>query len=103
MWKHLQSVFHLFFIKEWVYEETEIWFDLIWFDYFLLFSATPVAYGDSQAGVESELQLLAYTTAPAMLDPSHICDLHHSSWQSLLSEARDWVHIFMDTSQVCYC
>ena len=26
-------------------------------------------------GVEPELQLLAYTTATAMLDPSHICDL----------------------------
>ena len=34
-------------------------------------------------GVESELQLLAYTTATATAtwDPSCICDLHHSSWQ----------------------
>ena len=55
-------------------------------------------------GIELELQLLAYTTATAMQDgncvphhsspdPSHICDLHHSSWQSqklnLLSKARD--------------
>ena len=31
--------------------------------------------------VELELQLLAYTTAAAMWDPSLICDLHHSSWQ----------------------
>lgn len=30
-------------------------------------------------GVELELQLLTYTTATAMLDPSHICNLHHSS------------------------
>ena len=30
-------------------------------------------------GVESELQLLAYTTA--MPDPSHVCDLHHRSRQ----------------------
>jgi len=30
-------------------------------------------------GVESELQLPAYTTAPAMPVPCHICDLHHSS------------------------
>ena len=30
-------------------------------------------------GVESELQLPAYTTAITMPDPSHICDLHHSS------------------------
>ena len=32
-------------------------------------------------GVESELQLPAYATATAMLDPSLICKLHHSSWQ----------------------
>ena len=32
-------------------------------------------------GVESELQLSAYSTAEATPDPSHICDLHHSSQQ----------------------
>ena len=32
-------------------------------------------------GVESELQLPAYTTAEATQDPSHLCDLHHSSRQ----------------------
>ena len=44
-------------------------------------------------GVESELQLLAYTTATAMQDLSYICDLHHSSQQRQicypLSKARD--------------
>ena len=43
--------------------------------------------------VKSELQLPAYTTATARSDLSHICDLHHSSWQrqilNPLSEARD--------------
>ena len=29
-------------------------------------------------GVKSQLQLWAYTTATAMLDLSHICDLHRS-------------------------
>ena len=42
-------------------------------------------------GVESELQLLAYTTATATWDPSHVCNLDHSSWQcqtlNQLSEA----------------
>ena len=33
-------------------------------------------------GTELELQLPAYTTAIAMPDPSHVCDLHHSSRQS---------------------
>ena len=32
-------------------------------------------------GVSLELELLAYTTATAAQDPSHIRDLHHSSWQ----------------------
>jgi len=44
-------------------------------------------------GVQSELQLLAYTTAAATPDPSRIFNLHHSSWQhwilNPLSEARD--------------
>ena len=31
--------------------------------------------------VEQELHLLAYTTARATQDPSHICDLHRSSQQ----------------------
>ena len=55
-------------------------------------------------GVESELQLLAYTTGTAMPDPSHICDLHRSSWQcwihNPLSGAKDRTRILMDTSWV---
>ena len=63
--------------------------------------ATPVAYGRSWARVvKSELQLLAYTIGTAMQDPSHACDLHHSSRQRRildpLSEARDWTHILKD-------
>ena len=55
-------------------------------------------------GVDSELQLLAFTTATAMPDPSHICDLHCSLRQrrilNLLSKARDGNRILMDTSQI---
>ena len=44
-------------------------------------------------GVESELQLLAYTTTTATPDPSCVCNLHHSSRQQQilnpLSESRD--------------
>ena len=32
-------------------------------------------------GVKLELQLQAYMTAAETLDPSRICDLHHSLWQ----------------------
>ena len=55
-------------------------------------------------GVKSELELLAYTTATAMQDPSCVCDLYHSSWQrrtlNPLSEARDWTCILMVTSRI---
>ena len=56
-------------------------------------------------GVELELQLpaTATVTATATLDPSHICDLHHSSQKlwilNPLSEARDQTHILVVTSQ----
>ena len=57
-------------------------------------------------GVKSELQLLACTTATAMLDSSSMCDLHHNSQQHQIlnppSEARDQTQIRMDTSQVLY-
>ena len=55
---------------------------------------------------ESELQLLAYSTATATWDLNHVCDLYHSpqQWQvlNLLSRARDPNYILMDASQVCY-
>ena len=67
----------------------------------------PVAYRNSQARVESELQLPAYPTATATQDLSCICNLHHSSQQhqilSPLSRGRDRTHILMDTVQVHYC
>ena len=47
--------------------------------FFFLFMAEPGAYEVPRLGIESELQLPAYTTATATQDPSHICDLYHSS------------------------
>ena len=47
-------------------------------------------------GVELELQLPAYTTATAMLDPSHICYLRQIPNSG--SEARDETHILMETT-----
>ena len=62
-------------------------------------------------GVESELQLPAYTTATATPDLSCVCDLHQGSRQrrilNLLSEARDrsrnlvvpsWIHFYCATT-----
>ena len=49
---------------------------------------------------------LAYTTATATWDPSHICNLHHSSQQQWilnpLCEARDWTCILTNTSWAPY-
>ena len=46
-----------------------------------------------RVGVKLELQLLAYATATATQDPSHVCSLCHSSQQlqilNPLSKARD--------------
>ena len=56
----------------------------------------------SRLGVKLELQLPA--TATAAWDPSHICNLHHSSWQhgilNPMNKARDRTCILMDTNQV---
>ena len=69
-----------------------------------LFMTAPVAYGNSQA--RSRIRAAACATAIAMPDPSHMCDLHHSSRQcgilSPLSEARDGGHVLMDISWVHY-
>ena len=55
-------------------------------------------------GVQSELQLLAYTTATAMPDLSSVFSLHFSSWLcwilNQLSEARVQTGILMDSSWV---
>ena len=44
-------------------------------------------------GVKSELRLPAYATDTTVQDPSHVCNLHHSSYQcwilNPLSRARD--------------
>ena len=54
--------------------------------------------------VQPELQLPVNTTATATSDPSHSCDLHHSSGQrwilNPLKEARDQTPVLMDTSRV---
>ena len=61
-----------------------VWFGFfcfLFFVFFLLFRVALVAYGSFNAWVEPELQLPAYTTATAMQNLSHVCDLYHSSGQ----------------------
>ena len=53
-----------------------------------------------------KLELPAYTTATAMWDLTHICNLCYSSWQLLilnpLSKTRDQTHVLLDASQIRY-
>jgi len=62
-----------------------------------LFRVAPMVYGSSQA--RGRIGAVA-----AMPDPSHVCDLHHSSRQcrilNPLSEAKDQTQVLMDASQV---
>ena len=81
-------------------------FCFLGFFVFLIFRAAPTAYGTSQARGPIRATAAGLTTATATPDPSHVFDLHHSSWQhwilNPLSEARDQTYILMDTSQVRY-
>ena len=60
---------------------------------------------DPRLGVESELQLLAYTIATAIRDVSHVQPTPQLLAMLILNplrEARDQTRIPMDTSQVLY-
>ena len=56
-------------------------------------------------GVESELQLPATATATATWDPSHVYDLHRSSWQhqilkrSGIEPATSWILVQFITTE----
>ena len=66
------------------------------FLFFCFLGLLPLYTEVPRLGVELNLQLLAYTTAPATPDLSRVCALHHSSQQcgllDPLSEARDQTH-----------
>ena len=65
---------------------------VLFFIFFFFLGPHPRHIEFPRLGVESELQLLAYTTATATQDLSSVCDLYHSSLQcqifNILSEAR---------------
>ena len=58
-------------------------------------------------GIQLELQLPVCTTAMATPDPSHVCHLHHSSWQhqslNPLSKAGDRTHNLMVPCRILFC
>ena len=91
--------------RNWGYAEKLFTFFVLCYLFFVFLGLHPWHTEVPRLGVESELQLSSYATA--MLDLSHFCDLHHSSWQhrifNPLSEARDGTHVLTDTSWVRYC
>ena len=70
---------------------------------FVLFRATPAAYGGSQARGYS----YSCWPTPATRDPSHVCDLHYSSPQcqilNPLGEARDQTCNLMFSGWIHFC
>ena len=85
--------------KFWTKALDQDFFFLIFFFCLFFLGSHPQHKEIPRLGVESQLQVSAYTIATATWDPSRIFDLHHSSWQhrilNLLSEARDQTHILM--------
>ena len=75
------------------YSNVDLSFFLSFFLYFSFLGPHSRHMEVSRLGVESELQLLVYTTATATSDPSHVCNPNHGSRQhrilNPLSEARD--------------
>ena len=56
--------------------------------FFFFLGLHPLHIEVLRLGVKSELHLLAYTTATATQDLSHVCDLHHSSQQCQIPDPR---------------
>ena len=77
------------------------------FFFFVFLAPHPQHMEVPKLGGQLELRPPTYTTATAIPDLSHVCDLHHSSWQHQildpLIEARDQTHVLMDTRWVHYC
>ena len=62
-----------------------------------------MAHGSSQA--RGQIGAAGLHHSHSNLGPSHVCNLHHSTWQrpDPLSKARVQTCIFMDTSWICFC
>ena len=89
-----------------VFQQTSYFIYLkIFFFYFFVFLGPHLWHMEVlRLQVESELKLLAYTTARAMQDLWLVFDLHHSSWQhqiiNPLNKAKDRTCVLMGASQI---
>ena len=80
---------------------------LCYYYYYFVFLGPQARYKEVPGlGVEWELSPMAYATAIATPDSSHVYNLHHSSRQlwirNSLSEVRDLTCVLMGTSQICF-
>ena len=87
----LQIVSQSFPLQKFVIQRSKIF---LFFFSFFVFSGLHLLHVEvPRLGIKSELQPLAYITATATPDLSHVCNLRHSSQQrrilNPLSEARD--------------
>ena len=91
-------------VKSWILKEIPDLDNLK--DIFFFLGLHPWLMEVPRLGVQLELQLPAYATVTAIPDLSHICNLHHSSWQhwilNLLSKARNETLNLMLPSQICF-
>ena len=72
--RNLHTVFH----SGWFFFSIYLFIYLI-FIYLVFLGLYPRPMEVPRLGVKSELQLPTHTKATAVQDPSHICNLHHSS------------------------
>ena len=75
--------------------------------FFCFFRAALMAYESSQARGQIRATAAGLHLSIATPDPSHVCDLHHSSRQcrilNPLSKARDRTHNLMVPSRIRFC
>ena len=76
--KKVKNFFFFFFFGCWGCSQVD--YNLFFFFFFVFLGLLPRHMEVPRLGVQSELQLLAYTTAAAAWDLSKVCDLHLSSW-----------------------
>ena len=106
-WFQLWTIFQEMLVAEGVHgvRNTDFHKPFFFFFFFFCFLGLHLQHIEvPRLGAELELQLPAYATATETQDPSHVCNPRSQQHQILnpLSEARDQIHVFIDTIWVYY-
>ena len=95
---------HVIQLRVYIYIFLFIVFSIMFLSFFVFLGPYQQPMEVPNLAVKSELKPLAYTTATATRDPSHVCSLHHSARQRRipdpLSKARDPTYNLMVTSWI---